>query len=147
MSKNTPLQKWYKISTLIFGDIKTTFCVKRGKTEMKVNIVADFKENGMDKNELHIVSGADEMVAGYTVMRKLQAQGCDVQMLTVIDGDWSLKELRDITNYGMYRDEVQSRVIYLSEETRAYLERVRNDPEEAKRLKDELVERLKRWTV
>ena len=68
--------------------------------QMKVNIVADFKENGMDKNEPHIVGGTNnEMVAGYAVMRKLQAQGCDVQMLTVIDGDWSLKELHDITNY------------------------------------------------
>ena len=87
------------------------------------------------------------MVAGYAVMRKLQAQGCDVQMLTVIDGDWSLKELHDITNYGMYRDKVQSRVIYLSAEAREYLERVRNDPEEAKRLKEELAERMKRHTV
>lgn len=116
--------------------------------QMKVNIVADFKENGMDKNEPHIVGGTNnEMVAGYAVMIKLQAQGCDVQMLTVIDGDWSLKELHDITNYGMYRDKVQSRVIYLSAEAREYLERVRNDPEEAKRLKEELAERMKRHNV
>lgn len=113
--------------------------------KMKVNIVADFKENGMDKNEPHIVGGTnDEMVAGYAVLRKLQAQGCDVQMLAVIDGDWSLKELHDMANYGMYRDKVQPRVIYLSEEARAYLGSIRNDPEEAKRLRKELAERQKR---
>ena len=46
---------------------------------MKVNIVADFKENGKDKNEAHIVVGTcNEMIAGETVRRKLEAQGCVV---------------------------------------------------------------------
>ena len=62
----------------------------------------------------------------------------------MIDGDWSLKELHDMANYGMYRDKVQPRVIYLSEEARAYLGSIRNDREAVTRLRKELADRQKR---
>lgn len=111
---------------------------------MKVNIVADFKENGIDRNEPHIIVGTNsEMIAAHVVLKKLQAQGRDAQMLVVIDGDWTLDELHDIANYGMYRDKVQPRVIYLSPEAEECLHRLRNDPVEAQRVKEELAERLK----
>lgn len=44
--------------------------------QMKVNIVADFKENGMDKNEPHIVGGTNnEMVAGVCCDEKITGAG------------------------------------------------------------------------
>lgn len=111
---------------------------------MKVNIVADFKENGKDKNEAHIVVGTcNEMIAGETVKRKLEAQGCVVQSLVAIEGDWTLEELHDIANYGKYMDRVVSRIIYLSPEAMFFMERLKCDPELAKRTREEIKERLR----
>lgn len=46
---------------------------------MSVNILADFKENGIDKNEPHIVLHTDnEMVAGMAVKQTLEDRGYKV---------------------------------------------------------------------
>lgn len=112
--------------------------------KMKVNIIADFKENGVDKNEPHIVVGAvSEMAAGHAVKEKTEAQGGSVQMLTVVEGEWTLEELHDMANYGIGKENAVSRILYLSLEARDYFEKIKNDPGEAKRLREELAKRMR----
>ena len=61
---------------------------------MSVNILADFKENGIDKNEPHIVLHTDnEMVAGMAVKQTLEDRGYKVESLIVVEGDWTLEQL------------------------------------------------------
>lgn len=92
--------------------------------KMKVNIIADFKENGVDKNEPHIVVDAvSEMAAGHAVKEKIEAQGGSVQMLTVVEGEWTLEELHDMANYGIGKENAVSRILYLSLEARDYFEK------------------------
>lgn len=120
--------------------------VKEGtKQKMNVNILADFQENGQDKNEPHIVCGvSDEMIAGTIIKKKLEDQGCRVQSLTVIDGIWTLEQLHDMANYGDYLDRVNYRIIYLSSEMVEHLQKVRNNPKEAEKIRMELNDRIKK---
>lgn len=46
-----------------------------------MNILADFKENGIDKNEPHIVLYTDnEYEAGMIIKAKLEERGCKVNL-------------------------------------------------------------------
>ena len=84
---------------------------------MNVNILVDFKENGRDKNEPHIVCGVrDEITAGKVVKKKLESRGCKVQCLTVIEGIWTLEQLHDMANYGDYLDKVNHKMMLGSKE-------------------------------
>lgn len=108
---------------------------------MSVNILADFKENGMDKNEPHIVCGVnDEFVAGAIIKKQLESRGCQVQSLIVIDGVWTVEQLHDMANYGDNLDKVTHRVIYLSGDMITYLNSIRNNPKEAQKVRAELNE-------
>ena len=112
---------------------------------MNVNILADFQENGRDKNEPHIVCGiSEEMIAGAIIKKKLEDRGCKVQSLTVIDGIWTLEQLHDMANYGDYLDRVNHRIIYLSSEMVEYFQKVKNDPKEAEKNRMELNDRIQK---
>lgn len=96
---------------------------------MKVNIIADFTKNGEDKNEPHIVAGTDDIyLAGQIVKSKLEKEGCIVQTLFVVDGDWTLDQLHDMANYGTGLDSVHTRPLYASKETLEFMEELRNNP-------------------
>lgn len=112
---------------------------------MKVNILVDFKVNGLDKNEPHIVIGAvNEDAAGIILRQELERKGYDVQAMFVVEGDYTLEQLHDMANYGTDLDKAKHRLIYLSEEAVRYFAHIRNDSEEAERIRRELQERLNR---
>lgn len=112
---------------------------------MKVNILVDFKEDGIDKNEPHIVIGSvSETAAGMMLKQALERKGYDIQSMIAVEGDYTLDQLYDMANYGTGLDKTKSRVIYLSEEAVRYFEYVRNNPEEAERVRKEIQERLNR---
>lgn len=145
-SKVSPV--FSRVCTLLEGNLTVYMRTRRKERntskKMKVNIIADFKENGVDKNEPHIVVGAvSEMAAGHAVKEKIEAQGGSVQMLTVVEGEWTLEELHDMANYGIGKENAVSRILYLSLEARDYFEKIKNDPEEAKRLREELAKRMR----
>ena len=111
---------------------------------MNVNILVDFKENGRDKNEPHIVCGVrDEITAGKVVKKKLESRGCKVQCLTVIEGRWTLEQLHDMANYGDYLDKVNHKIIYLSDEMIEYFRSIHNNPDAANKIRAELSERIR----
>lgn len=84
---------------------------------MSVNILADFKENGIDKNEPHIVLFTDnELLAGQIVKEKLEQQGCKVESLIVVEGQWTVEQLHDMANYGKDIHKVKSHLLYVSPE-------------------------------
>lgn len=109
---------------------------------MKVNILADFQENGIDKNEPHIIMGAEsEMAAGVMVKTMLEAKGYVVQALTVVYGDYTVDELHDMANYGIGLDMRKCRPLYISGEMQEYIRKLVSDPAERKRAKKEIERR------
>lgn len=93
---------------------------------MHVNILADFTENGMDRNEPNIVNGTDNVyLAAQVVKDKLEKQGCKVQALFSVDGDWTLEQLHDMANYGMNLDKSHPRLLYASAETVQFMEELK----------------------
>jgi len=112
---------------------------------MSVNILADFTENGLDKNKPHIVAGTNDIyLAGKIVKNKIEDQGCIVQSLTVVDGIWTLKQLHDMANYGDNLSQANARVIYVSKEALEYFEMLKNCPEEREGIQQEIANRRKR---
>jgi hypothetical protein len=112
---------------------------------MSVNILADFKENGIDKNEPHIVLHTDnEMVAGMAVKQTLEDRGYKVESLIVVEGDWTLEQLHDMANYGADIEKVKSHILFLSEDMIRYMNELRNNPAEKKRLDEELKKKMVR---
>lgn len=96
---------------------------------MKVNIIADFTKNGEDKNEPHIVTGADNIyLAGQIVKRKLENEGCTVQSLFAVDGNWTLEQLHDMADYGVNLERSHAGLLYMSEETVQFIEEIRDNP-------------------
>ena len=68
---------------------------------MKVNILVDFKENGLDKNEPHIVIGAENETAAAVMLKAaLECKGYVVQAMCVVDGEYTLDELTDMIYTG-----------------------------------------------
>lgn len=61
----------------------------------------------------------------------------------VVEGEWTLEELHDMANYGIGKENAVSRILYLSLEARDYFEKIKNDPGEAKRLREELAKRMR----
>lgn len=109
---------------------------------MHVNILADFTENGMDRNEPHIVCGTNNVyLAAQVVKDKLEKQGCKVQTLFVIEGTWTLEQLYDMANYGDGLEKVQVRPVYMSEEALLFMEELKNNPAMSKKLQQELKRR------
>lgn len=110
---------------------------------MSVNILADFKENGIDKNEPHIVLFTDnELLAGQIVKEKLEQQGCKVESLIVVEGQWTVEQLHDMANYGKDIHKVKSHLLYVSPEMAAYLDKLKDNPEEVERLKRDVQNRM-----
>ena len=111
---------------------------------MNVNILADFTKNGVDKNEPHIVCGTDDVyLAGQIVKRKLEKEGCVVQSLIVIDGNYTLDQLHDMANYGIGLQKECVRPIYISGDTLRFIQELMNDPQKREELQQELNRRLK----
>lgn len=109
---------------------------------MHINILADFTENGVDKNEPHIVGGTDNVYfAAQIVKNKLEAQGCKVQALFTVDGIWTLEQLHDMANYGDNLDKVQAYPVYMSEETIQFMEMLKNDPAMNEKMQQDLQHR------
>ena len=72
-SKVSPV--FSRVCTLLEGNLTVYMRTRRKERntskKMKVNIIADFKENGVDKNDAHIVVDAvSEMAAGHAVKGK-----------------------------------------------------------------------------
>lgn len=96
---------------------------------MKVNIIADFTKNGKDMNEPHIVRYTDDVyLAAKIVKYKLEKEGCIVQALFAVDGDWTLEQLHDMANYGMNLDKSYPRLLYASAEAVQFMEEMNNNP-------------------
>ena len=109
---------------------------------MSVNILADFKENGADKNRPHIVCGTNNVhLAAMKVKDGLEKQGYVVQALTVVDGYWTLDQLHDMANYGMYLDQVNARVVYVSKEEMEWVEELKQCPKKRAELNQEIKRR------
>lgn len=109
---------------------------------MKVNILVDYTENGIDRNRPHIVIGAvNETAAGMAVKKEYEENGCIVQSMIVIDGDYTLDQLHDMANYGKGLDEVKSRMLYISAETLEYFKKMQQDPEASRKLREEIESR------
>lgn len=110
---------------------------------MKVNILADYKENGIDKNEPHIIMGArSEFAACVALKSLLEAKGYDVQALVVVDGDYTIGELHDMANYGIGLDIVNCRPMYMADEMRKYIKKLEDDPEERRKAAEEIRQRV-----
>lgn len=110
---------------------------------MHVNILADFTENGMDRNEPNIVSGTNNVyLAAQVVKDKLEKQGCKVQALFAVDGDWTLEQLHDMANYGMNLDKSHPRLLYASAETVQFMEELKNNPAAQEAWKQEINRRM-----
>ena len=106
---------------------------------MKVNILVDFKENGIDKNEVHIVWFAEnETASAAALLESLACKGYDVQSMIAVDGDYTLAELHGMANYGVGFELNKCRLLYMSHECMEYIARVKHDPEETRRLQDEI---------
>lgn len=106
---------------------------------MSVNILVDFTENGLDKNEPHIVQGTDNIyLAGTVVMQKMRKQGCIVQSMFVVEGDYSLDELHDMANYGDQLDMDRCYLLYVSPDMKRYLKEISQDPVKGREAKMEL---------
>ena len=113
---------------------------------MKVNILVDFKENDIDKNEVHIVWFAEnETAAAAALLETLACKGYDVQSMITVDGDYTLAELHNMANYGVGLELNKCRPLYMSHECMEYIARVKRDPEEARRLQDEIRRRRENW--
>lgn len=111
---------------------------------MSVNILVDFTENGIDKNEPHIVAGTDDVyLAGRIVKNKIEDQGGLVQSLTVVTGMWTLDQLHDMANYGDNMAKAEVRLIYVSADTLEYFKRVHNNPSEQMKIRQEIARRRK----
>lgn len=109
---------------------------------MSINILADFTDNGIDKNEPHIVLHTDnEYVAGEVVKQKLESQGYVVQALSVVKGTYTLDELHDMANYGIGLDQAESRMIYVSAEAIECFRRAANNPAVAEEMQREIKRR------
>lgn len=109
---------------------------------MKVNILVDFKENGIDKNEPHIVIGAEnETAAAVKLLESLTRKGYDVQSMFAVDGDYTLVELHDIAQYGIGLAMDKCRPLYMSHECMEYIGRLKRDPGEARRIQEEIERR------
>ena len=110
---------------------------------MKINIIADFTKNGKDMNEPHIVRYTDDVyLAAQIVKYKLEKEGCIVQALTVIEGDWTLEQLHDIAHYGKYSDKVSKKLLFASEKTLEYMAELRTNPAAMEACKQELADRM-----
>lgn len=111
---------------------------------MGVNILADYTENEIDKNESHIVLYTDDVyMAGRIVKEKLESQGYKVQSLIVVNGIYTLDELHDMANYGEKLEEADYQLIYVSNEMVSYLRSIANNPMEARQLQREIEQRKK----
>ena len=110
---------------------------------MKYNFLVDFTENGIDKNEPHIIIGAEnEFSAAATLKQILEEKGYEIQMIFVVEGDYTLQQLHDLANYGVGLESCKMRPVYVSVKTLEYFEMLRNNPEEAKHVHEELQQRL-----
>ena len=106
---------------------------------MKINILVDYKENGIDKNEVHIVWFAEnETAAAAALLKSLECKGYDVQSMIAVDGDYTLAELHDMANYGVGFELNKCRLLYMSHECMEYIARVKRDPEESRKLQKEI---------
>ena len=113
---------------------------------MKVNILVDFKENGIDKNEPHIVWFAEnETAAAAKLLESLTCKRYDVQSMIAVDGDYTLVELHDMAQYGIGLAVDKCRPLYMSHECMEYIGRLKRDPEEVRRLQDEIRRRRENW--
>ena len=109
---------------------------------MKVNILVDYTENGVDRNRPHVVIGAiNETAAGMAVMKEYEENGCVVQSMIVIDGDYTLDQLHDMANYGAGMDKAQYRILCISSEAMEFFRKMQQDPEEARKLRGEIERR------
>lgn len=109
---------------------------------MHVNILADFTENGVDRNEPHIVGGTDNAYfAAQIVKHKLEEQGCVVLALFAVDGTWTLEQLHDMANYGDNLDQVQAHPVYMSEEAIHFMEMLSKNPAMNEKMQQELKRR------
>lgn len=112
---------------------------------MSVNIISDFKENGVDKNQPHIVPFTDDVyVAGLRVKEMLESQGCIVQALAVVKGNYTLDELHNMAQYGEGLEQADYRLIYTSSEMLTYFQFLANSPAEAEKEKQEIENRRQR---
>ena len=106
---------------------------------MKVNILVDFKENDIDKNEVHIVWFAEnETAAAAKLLESLTCKGYNVQSMIAVDGDYTLAELHGMANYGVGLELNKCRLLYMSHECMEYIGRVKREPEEARKLQEEM---------
>ena len=112
---------------------------RRTDKTMKVNILVDYEENGIDKNEVHIVWFAEnETAAAAKLLESLTCKGYNVQSMIAVDGDYTLAELHDMANYGVGFELNKCRLLYMSHECMEYIARVKRDPEEARKLQEEM---------
>lgn len=110
---------------------------------MKVNILVDFKENGQDKNEPHIVLGAvNETVAATILKKSLESKGYDVQSMIVVYGDYTLDELHKMSHYGIGLDISKCRPLFLSDEMMKYIEKLHSDSAELRKAREEIERRV-----
>lgn len=109
---------------------------------MKINILVDFTENEIDRNRPHIVIGAiNETVAAMAIKEEYEENGCIVQSMIVVDGDYTLDQLHDMANYGIGMEKAQCRMLYLSPETKKFFRKIQHDPETARKLREEIKRR------
>lgn len=110
---------------------------------MKVNILVDFKENGIDKNEPHIVIGAESETAAAVMLKKtLECKGYVVQAMVVVYGDFTLDELHDMAHYGIGLNLQEYRPLYISDDMLEYIHKLQRDPEEMRKVKEEIRQRV-----
>lgn len=116
---------------------------RRTDKAMKVNILVDFKENGIDKNEPHIVIGAENETAAAVMLKKaLECKGYVVQAMCVVDGDYTLDELHAMAHYGIGMDLQKCRPLYISDEMLEYIYKLQSDPEEMRKAREEIERRV-----
>lgn len=111
---------------------------------MSVNIVVDYTLNGRSVNKPCIVMLTDNVfVAGAVVKQQIEEMGGVVDVLTVVEGNWTIEELEEMANHGKYINEVQTRILYVGDNAKEYIEYVKRNPEEHKKVK-QYIEKIER---
>ena len=87
----------------------------------------------------------NETAAAAALLESLACKGYDVQSMIAVDGDYTLAELHNMANYGVGLELNKCRPLYMSHECMEYIARVKRDPEEARRLQDEIRRRRENW--
>lgn len=79
----------------------------------------------------------------YRLFPTYEKEGCVVQSLIVIDGNYTLDQLHDMANYGIGLQKECVRPIYISGDTLRFIQELMDDPQKREELQQELNRRLK----